>query len=59
MRMPQNPIRWVLTFLFLTLLGLTLWINWALKELEKQKAAGKIKPVGEKVAPAPVEPPPP
>jgi hypothetical protein len=44
MRMPQNPVRWVLTILFLTLVGLTLWINWALKELEKRKEAVKKLP---------------
>lgn len=37
MRMPQNPIRWVLTILFLTLVGLTLWIAWAMNKLESQK----------------------
>ncbi len=37
MRMPQHPARWVLTILFLTLIGLVLWIAWALGKLEEHK----------------------
>jgi hypothetical protein len=46
MRMPQNPVRWVLTILFLTLIGLTAWIAWAMGKLEerrdREKAVEKI-----------------
>lgn len=41
MRMPQSPIRWVLTILFLTLLGLTFWIVWAMDKLDKVREAKK------------------
>ena len=39
MRLPQNPIRWLLTILFLTLLFLTVWIVWAVNKLEERHAA--------------------
>jgi hypothetical protein len=50
MRMPQNPIRWVLTILFLTLVGLTLWIVWAMDKLEERKTALKAKQEAEQRA---------
>lgn len=48
MPLPQHPARWILTILFLALVGLTLWIVWALDELEERKKA--IKPVPENAA---------
>ena len=39
MRLPQHPIRWLLTILFLTLLLLTTWIFWAVNKLEERHAA--------------------
>jgi hypothetical protein len=39
MRMPQHPARWLLTILFLALVGLTAWITWAMNELETRRAA--------------------
>ena len=38
MRMPQHPARWVLTILFVTLVGMSLWIVWAVQKLEKHKS---------------------
>lgn len=42
MRMPQHPARWILTILFVTLVGMSLWIIWAVQKLEKRK--GKEPP---------------
>ena len=39
MRLPQHPLRWLLTILFLTLLLLTTWIFWAVNKLEERRAA--------------------
>jgi hypothetical protein len=52
MRLPQNPIRWLLTILFIALVGLTAWIVWALDKLEERRAAKKATPVEQKTAPA-------
>ena len=43
MRLPQSPVRWVLTLLFLTLVGLTAWIVWAMGKLEEKREAIKAK----------------
>jgi hypothetical protein len=43
MRMPKHPARWMLTILFVTLVGLALWIVWAVGKLEKRKPA-KLPP---------------
>jgi hypothetical protein len=39
MRLPQHPMRWIMTVLFLLLVGLTLWIVWAMDKLEAHRAA--------------------
>lgn len=45
MTLPQHPARWILTILFLALIGLTLWIVWALDEIEDRKKGMKAKAV--------------
>ena len=49
MRLPQTPVRWLLTILFLTLLFLAGWIVWAVDKLEGRHAVhhpspGKVAP---------------
>jgi hypothetical protein len=44
MRLPQNPIRWLLTILFLTLLFLAGWIVWAVNKLEGRHAVPHTMP---------------
>jgi lipopolysaccharide export system protein LptC len=53
MRLPQHPIRWLLTILFLALLFLTGWILWAVNKLEERRAVHHQAPAtpGAPVAP--------
>ena len=44
MRMPQHPARWVMTILFVALVGLTWWIVWALDKIEAKRAVKKATP---------------
>jgi hypothetical protein len=48
MRLPQHPARWVMTILFLVLIGLTLWIVWAMNKLEARKALRPDAPTTQK-----------
>ncbi len=56
MRMPQHPARWVLTILFVTLVGLTLWIVWAMDKLEERRALNRVQPAARAQSGTAVEP---
>jgi hypothetical protein len=59
MRMPQHPARWVLTILFVALVGLTLWIAWAMDKLEERRVLKRAQPAAPAQSTTPAEPTPP
>jgi hypothetical protein len=55
MRLPGKPTTWVITFLGIVLIGLAVWIAWAVQRIDEVRDKRAMK---EAARPAPNEPEP-